>query len=104
MTTTPQTTELPDAPTENDDLSVARELSKEWYDKFTKLKNAFDALVKCSFTKEFAYGWLSPTRRYEIKLSGDFGYRGLDALIQKLEVDRNTFRDIEWTQPMEKTL
>jgi hypothetical protein len=94
--------EMPNRPSDDDDLTVARELSKEWFDKFTKLKNAFDALVRCSFTKEYASGWLSPKCRYKIELSGDFGYKEIDSLIQKLEVDRETFKDIEWTKPVEE--
>ena len=51
---------------------------------------------------EFFDGWLSPECQAKISFQGKFGYREIDALIKKLEIDRETFQNIEWSQPEEK--
>ena len=99
MSKDPQTTDLD----ELTDINTARKLAKEYFEKSEKLQRCLDALAELSFTKEFASGWLSPTCRYKLKLSGKYGYKEISALIEKLLVDKETYQDIEFTQPQEKS-
>lgn len=87
---------------ENTELDDARSLAVELQEQNRKLEVAITVLTDYIHTQPYQDGWLSPISRYEIKISGKFGYRELDALIKKLEIDRETFQNIEWMPELPK--
>lgn len=74
-------------------------IETDWENKYNLCKIALDACIKLYIGDLIFEGWLSPEAHATVKIHGKFGYRELDALIKKLEIDRETFQNIEWIQP-----